>query len=256
MRELKFWILAPVFIFTAACSFQDLTVENLGSIDDFDDVTIDDDFEAPEEEKEEEIIDMKPPVQETASLENTFFIESQTFSLARGPAKRWDGCKQNYRSEGGYDSDLKCGRAFIEEKFSRNLNKIFYKCTFSAAKDAKYPDPQKVFINHLGSYNDRLARGSSRLSHHAYARALDIKNFNLVDAAGKNYKVSTLLRDYNGQQAVFYDSFRQCWKDSMPSSCKPSDTEYKGSIGHTSSKLGGNSLHNDHIHLSFPLCAG
>ncbi len=243
-------------MFLTACSFDELSVANLGSKDNFEDVKIDDDFTAPEEDKEDPIVDETPILQSQVSLENTFYIEPKNFSLNHGPSKRWDGCQNGYRSNGGYNSDLKCGRAFIEEKFGKNLNKIFYKCVFNAAKDANYANIQKVFINHLGSYNDRTARNSKRLSHHAYARALDIKNFNLVDNKGNNIKVSTLLRDYSGSQAKFYDSFRQCWKDSMPSSCSPGKTEYKGSIGHKSSKLGGNSLHNDHIHLAFPLCAG
>jgi len=190
------------------------------------------------------------------SLLNTFYIERRTFNLANGSAKRWDGCESGYKSIGGYNSDRTCGRAFLHEKFSDNLNEQFYKCVFNAADTAGYAETQKVFINHLGSYNDRTARNSTRKSNHAYARALDIKNFNLVDSNGNISKVSTLLRDYKGKQAVFYDEFRQCWKDSMPSSCRSGNTEYKGSVGHKSSKLGGNTLHNDHIHLSFPLCAG
>lgn len=252
----KILSLKLILLSLSACSFDELTVSSLGSKDNFDDVQIEDDFLPPEEDPAEEIVDETPSIPPVQSLENTFYIEAQTFTLARGPSKRWDGCKSNYRSVGGYNSDTRCGKAFIEEKFSKNLNRIFYKCVFDAAKTAKYPAPQKVFINHLGSYNDRTARNSTRLSNHAYARALDIKNFNLVDAQGKNYIVSTLLRDYVGQQAVFYDTFRQCWKDSMPSTCRPGNTEFNGSIGHKSSKLGGNTLHNDHIHLSFPLCAG
>ena len=190
------------------------------------------------------------------SLVNTFFIERREFNLANGKAGRWDGCKNGYKSTGGYNSDSRCGRAFLHKKFSENLNEQFYKCVFQAADTAGYAKTQKVFINHLGTYNDRNARNSSRKSNHAFARAMDIKNFNLVDDRGKVSRVSTLLRDYRGSQAVFYDEFRQCWKDSMPSSCRAGNTEYKGSIGHRSSKLGGNTLHNDHIHLSFPQCAG
>lgn len=190
------------------------------------------------------------------ALVNTFFIERQEFDLANGKAGRWDGCKTGYKSTGGYNSDSRCGRAFLHKKFSQNLNEQFYKCVFQAADLAGYPKTQKIFINHLGTYNDRNARNSSRKSNHAYARAMDIKNFNLVDDRGRTSRVSTLLRDYVGQQKEFYDEFRDCWMRSMPSSCRAGNTEYKGSIGHTRSKLGGNSLHNDHIHLSFPQCAG
>jgi len=202
-------------------------------------------------EREEDTADRTPD-----SLVNTFFIERKTFTLANGKAKRWNGCEKGYKSVGGYNSDKSCGRAYLHDKFTKNLNQQFYKCVFNAADRAGYAKTQKVFINHLGSYNDRTARNSTRKSNHAYARALDIKNFNLVDSRGKVSRVSTLLRNYKGKQAKFYDGFRQCWKDSMPSSCRRGNSEYKGSIGHKSSKLGGNTLHNDHIHLSFPLCAG
>jgi hypothetical protein len=203
------------------------------------------------EDPKEEVGDRTPD-----SLLDTFYIERQDFNLANGKAKRWDGCESGYKSIGGYNSDSRCGRAFIHKKFSENLNEQFYKCVFNAADTAGYAKTQKVFINHLGSYNDRNARNSSRKSNHAYARALDIKHFNLVDSKGKVSKVSTLLRDYKGSQAKFYDNFRDCWRKSMPSKCRSGQSEYKGSIGHKSSKLGGNTLHNDHIHLSFPLCAG
>ena len=133
---------------------------------------------------------------------------------------------------------------------------MFFICISDAAQVAGYPQPSRIFINHLGTYNDRTARNSTRLSHHAYARAIDIKNFNLVDGQGRLHRISTHLNQYSGAQARFYDEFRDCWRESMPASCTPNQVEYRGSIGHTSSRLGGNSLHNDHIHLTYPLCAG
>ena len=116
--------------------------------------------------------------------------------------------------------------------------------------------PKKIFINHYGSYNDRAARGTNRLSLHAYARALDIVNFNLLDETGRITRISTNVRNYRGTTKIFYDEFRQCWKEKMPASCTPNQTEYKGSIGIPQSPLGGNNLHNDHIHLSYALCGG
>lgn len=255
-KTTKIFTVISLMFLVSACSSDELGLGSLGTKDDFSDVEIEDDFQAPDEEKEEEIVDNDHNHELPLSLENTFYIENKSFALARGPAQRWDGCKSGYKSTGGYNSDVNCGRAFLQEKFGKKLNQAFYKCSFDAAKDAGYPTPTKIFVNHLGSYNDRTARNSTRLSNHAYARALDIKHFNLVDINGKNYRVSTLLREYFGQQAKFYDSFRQCWKDALPSSCRPGNTEYQGSIGHKSSKMGGNTLHNDHIHLSFPTCAG
>lgn len=256
MKFLAFFLLLSMFV---GCSPYHSELDSLGANSSFNDVSIPDDFDETEEEVsggiEEEVAVITPaPVQ--VNLKNTFEISSQVFQLARGPALRWDGCEKTKESQGGYNSDSQCGRAYFHPSFADNLNEAFYICISDAAKVAGYPEPARVFIRHIGSYNDRTARNSSRISNHAYARALDIVNFNLYDHQGVRYKVSTYLKDYNGSQADFYDEFRDCWRESLPSSCSPGKTEYKGSVGHQASKLGGNSLHNDHLHLSFPECAG
>ncbi|NQZ00071.1 MAG: extensin family protein [Bdellovibrionales bacterium] len=264
----RFWALC-FFIVLVGCgetSFEarSIDLDSLGENNDFSDVEIEDDFPAPEDEPPvEPIVIEEPPQRDPAEQPtppsfkvDTFFLESQTFQLARGPALRWGGCEPGYESQGGYNSDTRCGRAFFHPAFSEQLNQAFFKCVQVSAREAGYAEPARVFINHLGSYNDRNARNSSRLSNHAFARALDISSFLIYDEQDNLTKVSTLLRNYTGAQAVFYDSFRSCWKDHLSENCTPGQTEYKGSIGHASSELGGNSLHNDHIHLSFPRCAG
>lgn len=247
---------------------QEITLESLGENSNFSDIEMEEDFPPPEEDAALPLPDVNPqplprePANEPPNREeprykvDTFFLEAQTFSLAHGPALRWDGCNTDYESQGGYNSDTRCGRGFFHPAFSEKLNEVFYKCVQVSAQEAGYKDPARVFVNHLGTYNDRNARNSSRLSNHAYARALDISSFLLYDEQGQLTKVSTLLRHYTGAQAVFYDRFRTCWRDHLSENCKPGQREYLGSIGHTSSELGGNSLHNDHIHLSFPQCAG
>ena len=261
-------IFSLLLILTACADGYKSNLSSLGSQSSFEDVEIPDDFSAPEDEIENEeeiiadddtsevppIVVTPPPVQ--VSLKNTFAIENRDYSLAHGPALRWLGCEEDKMSQGGYNSDSNCGTAFFHPAFVNNLQEDFYICVTSAARQAGYPDPSRVFLRHVGSYNDRPVRNGTRLSNHAYARALDITNFNLYDSEGSRIKVSTYLRDYQGAQAVFYDEFRDCWKDSLPESCAPGNSEYQGSIGHQSSRLGGNSLHNDHLHLSYPLCAG
>lgn len=249
------------FVFLTACTQYSSNLDALGSQNSFADVEIPDDFpapedEAPDDEDGQEIMPPMTPPPVQVSLKNTFFIEDRTFTLARGPAVRWDGCIQDKASRGGYNSDSQCGRAFFHPVFAENLNETFFSCVHEAAKEAGIPEPARIFVRHLGTYNDRTARNSSRLSNHAYARAWDIVNFNMYDAQGNRHRVSTYLRDYKDEQAVFYDEFRDCWMAALPDSCGPGNTEYKGSVGHTSSKLGGSSLHNDHLHLSYPLCAG
>jgi hypothetical protein len=249
--------------FLSACSPYHSALDSLGSSSSFDDVQIPDDFPGPDEDIIGDIVDPEPDPDEdnlpppiVVSLKNTFDLDAGTFSLAHGTAKRWNGCSQQRESRGGYNSDSTCGRAFFHPLFADNLNEVFFICISDAARAAGYPQPSRIFINHLGSYNDRNARNSTRLSNHAYARALDIKNFNLVDSEGRTHRISTHINHYQGAQAQFYDEFRDCWKESLPSSCRPGQTEFNGSIGHNSSRLGGNTLHNDHIHLSYPLCAG
>ncbi len=245
------------FLFVAGCGGYSSNLDQLGAQSSFADVEIPDDFVAPEEEVE----DVEPPMEITpppvqVSLKNTFYLDDPLFNLAHGPAVRWDGCVAEKASQGGYNSDIQCGRAYFHPSFADNLNDAFFECVDQAAQAAELPRPAKVFVRHLGSYNDRNARNSSSLSHHAYARAWDIVNFNLYDREGNGIRISTLLRDYQNEQAVFYDEFRACWRDSIPETCVPGNREYQGSVGHQASQLGGNSLHNDHLHLAYPLCAG
>lgn len=209
--------------------------------------------EPPPEEIPEALNPEAPEVSEAAPWVS-FKMNPSSATLAHGPANFWEGCEVRQTIKGGYSSDSVCGRAYFHPRFAQELNKHFYKCVDQAALTAKINKPSRVFINHFGSYNNRSARGSSRLSMHAYARALDIVNFNLYDANGVFTKISTHVRDYKGQTAVFYDKFRACWKASMPAGCS-GQTEGSGSIGHPESDQGGNTLHNDHIHLSLPLCA-
>jgi hypothetical protein len=185
-----------------------------------------------------------------------FYLNPTRQRLAHDVAQFWEGCQSAQLVEGGYESDSTCSKAYFQPKFAAHLNRHFLSCAKAAAARAGIAQPARLFIRHWGSYNDRAARGSTRLSMHAYARALDIVNFNLYDATGKLTRISTHVRNYSGSTAVFYDEFRACWKASIPSSCRSGDTESSGSIGFPGSKAGGNTLHNDHLHLSFPLCAG
>ncbi len=217
--------------------------------------TPDEDLLDDEDEKEDDLVQEDPPVAPDSRVH--FYTDGKYYSLARNKALRWEGCRSEAVIKGGYLSDTSCGRAYLYDKFVTHLNDHFFTCIEKSAQAASLSQPYGVFINHLGSYNDRTARGSSRLSMHAYARALDIKNFNVIDSRGNVTRISTHINDFKGATAKFYDEFRGCWMKTMPSNCKSGQTEYQGSIGHTKSKVSGsNSLHNDHIHLSFPFCAG
>lgn len=216
--------------------------------------------DAPQGETPTEPTEPNPPTEQEPTpppIAGLYFsFLPGTHKLANGPGKIWDGCEQEAIVRGGYDSDTKCGNGTILPAYAEHLNKYFFGCVERGALAAGYRQPERVFIRHWGTYVNRNARGSTSLSMHAYARAIDIVKFIIYDRDGQATQVSTHVRDFKGNTAKFYNSFRQCWKDTMPSKCRPGQREYSGSIGIPGSALGGNSLHNDHIHLSFPMCAG
>jgi len=184
-----------------------------------------------------------------------FSLSDETYNLAHGPAQIWNGCDTDAAVMGGYNSDSKCGKGYFHPIFAGHLNRHLLTCVERASREAYIPRPARIFIRHLGTYNNRNGRQSSSLSMHAYARAMDISQFNLYDDSGKVTRISNEMKNYTGATATFYDAFRKCWKDSLPQTCRPGQKEFNGSIGHPKSALGGNSLHTNHIHLSFPFCA-
>mgnify|MGYP006077432979 CR=1 FL=1 len=192
---------------------------------------------------------------EVSSRSSNFSLNKNPLQLANGLAQVWNGCDSNSNVMGGYNSDTICGKGYFHPLFAQHLNKYFFECVEDAAEAAKLPAPVQVFVRHLGTYSNRNGRGSSALSMHAYARAIDIAQFNLLDRTGQITKISNEMKNYKGATSIFYDSFRACWKSSLPATCIPGKKEYNGSIGHPLSSLGGNNLHTRHIHLSFPFCA-
>ncbi len=185
-----------------------------------------------------------------------FSFSTETYKLANGPARSWDGCAASAVVRGGYNNDSKCSKGYFHPAFVDHLDDHFFPCIEKASLAANFPQPRGVFVRHLGTYVNRESRNSNALSMHAYARGFDMAKFNLFDSQGSLTAVPLTKADYKNATKKFYDSFRQCWKDSLPAKCKPGQREYNGSIGHANSALGGNSLHNGHIHLSFPFCAG
>lgn len=198
-----------------------------------------------------EVLQIEAPARQTY-----FAVSSETYKLANGPARKWDGCAVGALVRGGYDSDVNCSSGYFHPLFVKHLEDHFFTCVERASLDANFRQPRGIFVHHLGTYVNRNGRNSDSLSMHAYARGFDLAKLILTDGQGGKTFVPLTKLDYKGPTKQFYDSFRQCWKDSLPSACRPGLKEYKGSIGHASSALGGNSLHEKHIHLSLPFCAG
>lgn len=166
----------------------------------------------------------------------------------------WNGCDANSSVQGGFGASAtsqNCGPAKLNSQLAHQIDRFLFACVKHAAGIARFPEPSGVFLSHLGSYNNRSKRGGGGLSEHAFARALDIAGFQLRIPGQKSIVVPANVGSYSGKNRAFYDSFRACWRDNLPRSCG------KGSIGIPRSELGGNNLHNDHIHLEYPRrCAG
>lgn len=204
------------------------------------------------DESQLEVMHMLP---EGVSTGN-FVISDKVYRLANGPAQKWNGCAAKARVMGGFNSDTACGPGYFHPKFAAHLETNFFACTQAAASKAGLPVPEQIYLRNLGTYANRNGRGMSVLSMHAYARAIDIAKIILADGSGKLTHVNLHVNNYRGANAVFYDTLRSCWKATMPKACKPGLRESVGSIGHPKSVMGGNRLHDNHIHLSFPFCAG
>lgn len=159
-----------------------------------------------------------------------------------------NGCAKDSKIRFGYNSDQRCDKIIMNPKFADHMNKHLFRCSVQAAAAAGLPQPSGIFINHVGCYNYRVMRGGRSLSLHAHARALDIGAINLKFPDGSSSKMSMHKSKYKGANAKFYDALRSCWKSSL--SCG------KGSIGIPKSSMGGNSDHNDHLHLEYPKCMG
>ncbi len=252
----KAFVFLLLLIGFSACTPFQAKLDRLGKSHNYDDVSIPGNFNLDEGNISRKVSANElflKSLKEPAAT--TFNVEAREFKLAHNRALRWNGCSFGQEAMGGPGN--RCGFAFLQGDFHGNLNLAFGRCVRGASKTAGYPEPAKFFIQHLGTYSNRRIRNGRELSLHARARAMDIGRFHLFNEEGVRYAViSTYRRDYHGRQAVFYDEFRDCWRASLPGNCAFSRRgEYAGSIGHPASKLGGDSLHNDHLHLSFPLCA-
>lgn len=210
-------------------------------------------FEAEEDQESSEVT--APPPSKSVSVTPSsngkqISVSTARKQLAHGPAVTWNGCDKSAAIQGGFDNS--CGQAMLFPGLAKHMNDHYLKCINVAAGKAGYRPVVKVFVGHMGTYNDRDKRGGSGLSLHAYARAIDMAKVTMTDDTGNKTSFSEHVRDYKGKNKIIYDEFRDCWKQSLGSKC----SGQKGSIGIPSSRLGGNNLHNDHIHLEFPFCAG
>ena len=252
-RTVCFYLFLSFIFF--ACNPLHSNLYDLGQSGDYNDKTIPSDFEINYFGNNDNLLSVSsedPKVKNEHENQISFFVENEFFSVGGARVLRWNGCEKNQLIMGGYvrNGNRGCGKAFLQQDFYNHLSRFFFQCIQYSAKSAGYPKPVKVFIHHLGTYSNHQRR-----SLHFQARAMDITHFELSTDSGHSYTISTSKRDYQGGKAVFYDSFRNCWRASLPEQCAQGRDEYLGSVGHKASKLGGYSLNNDNLHVSLPHCA-
>ena len=170
------------------------------------------------------------------------------------PTVKWDGCAAGAKIKAGYGNARSCTTIDIHRDFGRHMDKHFLRCSQEAARKAGVQVPEKIHISHMGCYANRKVRNGSRPSLHAYARALDIGAITLITGSSRVTMSMHARHARHGKQNVFYEELRACWKRSLPRSCARG-RESSGSVGYKGSKGLNNSLHNDHLHLSYPTCA-
>jgi hypothetical protein len=154
----------------------------------------------------------------------------------------------------GYNSDTRCTRERMHEGMARHMDEHFLRCVQDAAEAVGMQRPERIHINHMGCHNVRTVAGSNTMSLHSYGRALDIGAI-IFKPSGE--RVSMHVRHADSRNRSFYNSIRVCWARSLPENCRTrGGREAFGSIGYPGSNGPGNDSHNDHLHLSFPPCAG
>lgn len=192
----------------------------------------------------------------------------------------WDGCDEGSQIQGGFGGSGAltanaipeqsggkdqgkngCGGAMINPALAEHMKKFLLPCLQGAAQIANLPKVEKVFVRHMGVYNNRTIAGSSKASQHAFGRAIDVAAFEMMDASGKPIgTIDANVKAYKGQNQSMYDSFLKCWGDSVKNTPPPCGGEGEtGGLGHSACSPphkdpGGK--HDDHYHLSFATCKG
>ena len=155
----------------------------------------------------------------------------------------------------GYNSDTKCTRDKMDRGMAQHMDKVFLSCVQQSAQAAGFTPPAAIHINHMGCHHVRTVAGSSTMSLHSWGRALDIGAI-IFKPSGQ--KMSMHIRDSNKPGSrEFYNALRNCWARNLPASCRGGGgRESFGSIGYNGSNGPANGKHADHMHLSWPPCAG
>ena len=212
-----------------------------------------------------------------------------TVDTGKGARKRqtevamWDGCRGKVRGSRLIGKTPRCETFPLEKNFQKHLDRHLFACSKKALKQAGevlkkltngrrngFLVPDRMELVTFGTYSNRDIKGKSgKLSLHASARAIDIRGFrffrdDIKDNNGnpKPLNFSMHLNKIPSRPKLlvnkaFYNGFRQCWKDALPSSCGHRCASV-GSPYSGSKELQCHNDHNheDHLHIEYPHCVG
>lgn len=158
-----------------------------------------------------------------------------------------DFCNKDFKvvyAEGNSDS-TSC-KFKIGKDFKDAFETTFKECINESSEAMGWGKPTFIKVRHDGCYNPRNARGSSKRSAHATARALDISSVELDFTNSTPQKdPENILFTKRTDSPKFYSLVRECW--GTKNSCNRSI----GFPGSGSVENGiNNDLHNDHLHIS------
>lgn len=174
---------------------------------------------------------------------------------------KWNECNNRYFT-GRYSILKKCStRRFLDDTFTKFLEKNLLSCVNQGLKKAKKPQAVSVFVLHDGTAGDGRHRTTQSL--HNVGLAIDIAEFTVKSRSNRNLKISyqKAVRSPRSWEIAFYKGFRLCWGKKTVQrdrNCKSRNRRYniskglnyQGSIGWEDSK------HRNHIHISHPICSG
>jgi hypothetical protein len=177
---------------------------------------------------------------------------------------KWDECNDpafrgNYT---GYGCSRNRAMANIFRDF---LAENLLSCVNQSLNKINRRSSTSVYVLHAGTAADR---NHSRASYHAVERAIDIKEFTLINSRGEAYKINYKWARQNRSawQFSFFKQFRTCWgerqlRQSQARFERSNACRHNNMIANTNAGLPYYASigweepnHGKHLHLSLPHC--
>lgn len=177
---------------------------------------------------------------------------------------KWDEC--NDPAFRGNYTGYKCSRNRAMSNLFRDfLAENLLSCVNQSLNNLNRRSSPSVYVLHAGTAADSNHSGTS---YHAIERAIDIKEFTLVNSRGEAYKINykTAKANRSTWQFSFFRQFRTCWgerqlRQSQARFERSRACTYNNMITNTNAGLPyygsigwEEPNHGKHLHLSLPVC--